>query len=154
MIRRSSALALLVFLAAPFGAIAEVNDDAVLAPKPVRALSEYGFFDDLGKFTPNDALVPYTINAPLFTDYAEKFRFIYVPKGAPPAEYQTAGVLKFPVGTALIKTFAYPDSNGGMRNIETRVLLHKENGWVAYPYIWNDEQTEAALKVAGGDVTV
>jgi len=117
-------------------------------------LSEYGFFDDLLSFTPNVALVPYTINAPLFTDYADKFRFIYVPDGAAPAEYQTTSALDFPVGSALIKTFAYPDTSGGMRNIETRVLLHKENGWVAYPYIWNDEQNAAALKVAGGDVTV
>lgn len=154
MIKLSSALALLVWLTTPLASIAEVNDEAILARKPLRSLSEYGFFDDLAKFTANDALVPYTLNAPLFTDYADKFRFIYVPSGAAPAQYQTTSALNFPVGSALIKTFAYPDANGGMRNIETRVLLHKENGWVAYPYIWNDEQDEAALKVAGGDVIV
>ena len=131
-----------------------MNDEAILARKPPRSLSEFGFFDDLAKFTANNALVPYTINAPLFTDYADKFRFIYVPEGAAPAEYQITGALDFPVGSALIKTFAYSDPDGGMRNIETRVLLHREKGWAAYPYIWNDAQNEAVLKLAGGDVAV
>src|SRR5262249_6384791 len=38
----------------------------------------------------------------------------------------------------------------GRRLIETRLLIHKPEGWIGLPYIWNDEQTEATLKVAGG----
>ena len=30
-----------------------------------------------------------------------------------------------------------------------RVLLHRADGWLALPYVWNEEQTEAVLKVAG-----
>ena len=33
--------------------------------------------------------------------------------------------------------------------IETRVLVRREAGWEAFPYVWNDEQTEAFLRVAG-----
>jgi uncharacterized repeat protein (TIGR03806 family) len=37
----------------------------------------------------------------------------------------------------------------GRRIIETRILLNTETGWVAYPYIWNEEQTEAYYDPAG-----
>ena len=57
---------------------------------------------------------------------------------------QGDGLLKLPVGSALIKSFKM-----GERLIETRVLLHREAGWVALPYQWNAEQTEARLVVAG-----
>lgn len=135
---------LIALLAAPLWA--EVNDSAILADKPVRALSEYGFFDDLASMKPDPALVPYTVTAPLFTDYADKSRWIYTPA---PAPYQTDTVLQFPVGSALIKTFHYGD-----RKVETRVLLHQDDGWTAYPYVWNDDGTDAKLKIAGKDLVI
>jgi uncharacterized repeat protein (TIGR03806 family) len=62
--------------------------------------------------------------------------------------------LQFPVGTAIVKTFYYPiderNPKKGRRLMETRVLLHEAKGWVALPYIWNKEQTDAVLEVAGG----
>jgi uncharacterized repeat protein (TIGR03806 family) len=58
------------------------------------------------------------------------------------------------VGTAIVKTFYYPiderNPKKGRRLMETRVLLHEAKGWVALPYIWNKEQTDAVLEVAGG----
>ena len=33
--------------------------------------------------------------------------------------------------------------------IETRLLVHRKEGWIALPYVWNDEQTEATLKRTG-----
>ena len=60
----------------------------------------------------------------------------------------------FPVGSVLIKTFAFaPDMRDPALNeryIETRLLIHKADGWVAYPYIWNKEQTEAVYSPVGG----
>ena len=41
-----------------------------------------------------------------------------------------------------------------MRLIETRVLLRQEAGWQAWAYVWNDEQTDAALKIAGAKVDI
>jgi uncharacterized repeat protein (TIGR03806 family) len=68
--------------------------------------------------------------------------------------YNPDSVLQFPVGTAIVKTFYYPfDERNplkGRRLMETRVLLHEAKGWVALPYIWNKEQTDAVLEVAGG----
>ncbi len=128
-----------LFIASPLAA--EVNQDAILARKPPKTLAEFGFFQDLTTMQPDAALVGYTLSAPLFTDYADKTRYIYAPG---PAPYQTDGVLAFPVGSALIKTFHYGD-----RKIETRVLVHKADGWVAYPYLWNDAGDAAVLKLAG-----
>ncbi|MFZ9661514.1 MAG: hypothetical protein ACO29O_06505, partial [Chitinophagaceae bacterium] len=51
------------------------------------------------------------------------------------------------------KTFYFPidfrNSSKGRRLMETRVLLHENKGWVALPYIWNADQTDAILSVAG-----
>ena len=121
-------------------------------------LSEYGFFEgQISAQRPAVDVIPYALNAPLFSDYAQKLRFIRLPKGATVA-YNPESVLQFPVGTAIIKTFYYANDvkneKKGRRLIETRLLLHEENGWMAYPYVWNAEQTDATLEFAGGDATV
>lgn len=121
-------------------------------------LSEYGFFEgQISAQKPAADVVPYALNAPLFSDFAQKLRFIRLPKGATVA-YNPDSVLQFPVGTAIIKTFYYANDvkneKKGRRLIETRLLLHQENGWAAYPYVWNAAQTDATLEFAGGDATV
>jgi uncharacterized repeat protein (TIGR03806 family) len=121
-------------------------------------LSDYGFFKgDMKNQEPAEGVMPYHLNTPLFTDYAEKLRFVKLPAGAT-VPYNDTTVFDFPVGTALIKTFYYPvdfrDPSKGRKIIETRVLLHEEAGWKALPYIWNEEQSEAMLDVAGESTTV
>jgi uncharacterized repeat protein (TIGR03806 family) len=117
-------------------------------------LSDYGFFKGtLKEQIPSDGVVLYTLNSPLFSDYASKLRFVKLPVGQS-VSYNPDSVLQFPVGTAIVKTFYYPiderNPKKGRRLMETRVLLHEAKGWVALPYIWNKEQTDAVLEVAGG----
>jgi uncharacterized repeat protein (TIGR03806 family) len=117
-------------------------------------LSDYGFFKGtLKEQIPSDGVVLYTLNSPLFSDYASKLRFVKLPTGQS-VSYNPDSVLQFPVGTAIVKTFYYPiderNPKKGRRLMETRVLLHEPKGWVALPYIWNKEQTDAVLEVAGG----
>jgi uncharacterized repeat protein (TIGR03806 family) len=117
-------------------------------------LSDYGFFKGtLKDQIPTDGVVLYTLNSPLFSDYASKLRFLRLPEGKS-VSYNPDSVLQFPVGTAIVKTFYYPfderNPEKGRRLMETRVLLHEAKGWVALPYIWNKEQTDAVLEVAGG----
>ncbi|MFZ9661071.1 MAG: hypothetical protein ACO29O_04260, partial [Chitinophagaceae bacterium] len=116
-------------------------------------LSAFGFFKNEMKMQlPEDGVVPYALATPLFSDYAEKLRFVRVPKGSF-ALFNDSTVFDFPIGTALIKTFYFPidfrNPNKGRRLMETRVLLHENKGWVALPYIWNADQTDAILSVAG-----
>jgi hypothetical protein len=119
---------------------------------PKMKLSDYGFFQgDLRQQIPATGVVPYHLNTPLFSDHAEKLRFVHLPAGST-IPYNDTAVFNFPVGTSLIKTFYYPldfrDPSKGRRLMETRVLVHEEKGWKALPYIWNVEQTEAVLDVA------
>ncbi len=117
-------------------------------------LSEYGFFEGkMSDLKPAKGVLPYTLNMPLFSDYAQKFRFVQLPEGQT-VDFQVDSVFQFPIGTKLIKTFVYQNDakneTKGRRIIETRVLLRDDDGgWVALPYIWNDEQTEATLEPAG-----
>lgn len=127
--------------------------DAVIASGEMpRTLSQFGFFADAAAQLPADGVVPYRLNTPLWSDGADKLRFVYVPPGKRAAAAGD-GLLNLPVGSALIKTFAFTE-NGKRRLIETRLLLHRADGWVALPYLWNAEQTEATLAVAGARVAV
>jgi uncharacterized repeat protein (TIGR03806 family) len=110
-------------------------------------LSQFGFFNgDASK--PSGQLIPYKIRNPLFSDYAEKQRYIYLPKGSP-LSVASDGRVEFPIGSALIKNFGYPGQGKSLDIIETRVLVRRETGWVALPYVWRADKSDAELKIAG-----
>ena len=127
-----------------------VNDAAVTGAAFPPKLSDFRFFADGARQSPNSDVTPYALNTPLWSDGAEKLRFIYLPEGTQLAA-DGEGLLKFPVGAAIIKTFALGEGKA-RRLIETRVLLHRADGWTALPYRWNAEQTDATLALAGGRV--
>ena len=130
---------------------------AILADKPPRLLSQYGFFAGPGIEHPAEGVVGYDLATPLFSDNAVKFRHVVLPEGAA-ARYDGEEVLDFPAGTALIKTFAYPADfrkpDEDIRLVETRLLLRQKSGWLALAYVWNEDQGDAELKVAGKRLTV
>lgn len=134
----------------------KAGDTAVnvkLTGNPPKLLSEYRFFvGNLADQKPNEGVVPYDLNTPLFSDYAAKYRFVWMPKGKS-AKYEAEDVFDFPVGAVLIKTFAFlhdlRDASKGQRIIETRLLVHRPKGWDALVYVWNEAQTDATLNVAG-----
>jgi uncharacterized repeat protein (TIGR03806 family) len=124
-----------------------VSDSAVTGQANPAQLSTFGFFEgDAGK--PSARLIPYELRNPLFSDYSEKQRFIHLPVGAKIA-IGGDGKITFPVGTALIKSFGYPDSGGKLGILETRLLLHRAEGWVALPYVWRADGSDADLRVGG-----
>ncbi|MEL6878097.1 MAG: SO2930 family diheme c-type cytochrome [Pseudomonadota bacterium] len=125
-----------------------VNDTAIMEGMP-KKLSDFGFFH-LPRQQKSLNAVRYELNTPLYSDGADKLRFAYVPHGKE-AVANGEGLLEFPVGSALIKTFAFGEGSE-RRLIETRVLLHREEGWVALPYLWDEEQTDARLALAGARV--
>lgn len=127
-------------------------------PQPTPALkfklSEYGFFEgELNQLNPAKQVIPYTLNTPLYSDYAFKARFVYIPEGST-VPYNDSIAFDFPEGTVLIKNFYYPEDfqepEGKRRIMETRLLTRNAKGWKALPYIWDEAQTEATLDVAGG----
>ena len=137
---------------------AEVVSEADLSRLGNPTLSSYGFFKgELKKLEPVNGVFPYSINSALFSDYAFKKRFIKLPTGSS-IGYNEKEVLDFPEGTILIKNFYYPNSfqrpNERVRILETRLLILKNTVWEAITYVWNDEQTEAHLDVAGKSIPV
>lgn len=150
MFRLAASLVFLLCFAMPSWA---VNVDVLQAKRPPKLLSETGLFKDGAKQIPADGVHPYALVNELFTDYALKKRFVFVPQGKV-ATYQDSESLDFPVGSVLVKNFGYsadlskPDEQ--FKLIETRLLIHREDGWHAWAYIWKDDQSDAVLKVAGG----
>lgn len=159
---RRALIAALAMLALCVGATAQpgprpVDQHAILAEQPPETLAAYRFFTDAGARAPNAGVTPYDLNTALYSDGALKFRYFYLPPGAR-ATYSQDGVFDFPIGAVLIKTFAFaadmraPGEN--VRFLETRLLIHRADGWVALPYIWNEAQTEARLSPIGATIPV
>lgn len=130
------------------GPAAQVHDAVVAAQTFPATLAEFGFFADAAARVPAPGVTTYRLNTPLWSDGAEKLRYLYLPPGAK-ASANGEGLLNLPVGAALIKTFEF-----GGKPIETRVLLHRAEGWVALPYQWNAARTEARLVLGGARVPV
>jgi uncharacterized repeat protein (TIGR03806 family) len=127
----------------------------VQEPFPER-LSDWHLFEiKSSRLWPNQGVLPYDLNTPLFSDYANKYRFVWMPAGTS-ATYREDAPFDFPVGTILAKSFAFPSGGnpGRERLIETRLLVRGNAGWVGLPYIWNEAQTEAKLELAPDPVPI
>ncbi len=125
-----------------------------------QKLSEWPIFAKKGAFLDlHESTFPYTLQNELFSDYAHKFRSIFLP---PHTKIQsTTGLLVFPSGTIISKTFSYDRKDSpqrftgsaaplnGKQLIETRLLVNQNNTWKGLSYVWNEEQTEAFLKLGG-----
>ena len=123
-----------------------------LEASPKKLLSDYNFFKEIETQIPNENVIPYHLASPLFSDYTYKFRFVSMPNGEF-AQYNYNEVFNFPVGTKIIKTFAYPvddrDLSLGFQLLETRLLIKDQNGWYPLSYIWKENQDDAELKYIG-----
>ncbi len=149
--RALAALALLAALPAVTTGT-RISDTAITGEALPPRLSDYGFFNGAPD-QPSPLLIPYTLGTPLFSDYSDKRRFIYLPPGTRMTA-QGDGLVEFPVGAAIIKSFGYAQADGSYRTIETRLLLKRAAGWVALPYIWRADGSDADLRLAGGRTPV
>jgi uncharacterized repeat protein (TIGR03806 family) len=128
---------------------------AVEVPPPPALLSQIGAFTNLSTLAPSSNLVPYTVNSPLWSDGAEKDRWMSVPNnGAPYGTNETIGfaangVWSFPTGTVFVKHFDLPvnDTNPAVRKrLETRFLVRGTNhAWYGLTYKWRADNSDADL---------
>lgn len=126
-----------------------------VGPAIPAMLSETGAFADLATLTPAAGVIPYDIIAPLWSDGAEKFRWIAIPNdgthdtSAEQIAYSEEEDWSFPQGTVLIKHFelALDESTPAARHrLETRFLVHGEEGvYYGFTYRWNEAGTDATL---------
>lgn len=123
-----------------------------LTQVPYQKLSDYKFFEgDIKLQNPSLNVIPFAPASILFSDYAHKKRFVWMPEGTSATYDGDNKVLTLPVGAALIKTFYYDNvqPSNTTRIIETRIMIRKASGWIFAEYVWNDDQTEAFLDMAG-----
>jgi glucose/arabinose dehydrogenase/mono/diheme cytochrome c family protein len=118
------------------------------APPFPKRLSETGLFTSVKDHTVAPGLIPYSVNAPLWSDGAAKERFIALPNKEQIDFTRTRG-WNFPDGTVLVKTFTLPTA-AGPRRIETRLLTRQGGEWAGYTYRWGDDQADAELVPAAG----
>ncbi|HVT35872.1 MAG TPA: hypothetical protein VHE37_09820, partial [Nevskiaceae bacterium] len=148
---------------------------AALAQFNCPKLSDYGLFADPADPTknPNGFGVPFNLNTILFSDYAVKSRFLFLPPDASgnvqKATYEDhqqcdtiniydcyTATLGFPVGTVFAKTFAFRNQGSPDNVVETRLLIKRQHAdgsvyWVAFAYEWQTVNgvRQALLKLEG-----
>ena len=128
-----------------------------LSAFPFDKLSDYNMFDGLlSDQKPVLGVIPYKPISTLFTDYAKKKRFIWMPKNVSANYVSDFEVLDFPIGTIIAKTFYYENvlPNNTTKIIETRLLIKKLSGWIFSEYVWNEDQTEAFLDNSGSNINI
>ncbi len=104
-----------------------------------RLLSETGCFADIAAHRVAPGVIPFDVNAPLWSDHAAKQRYLALPSGGT-IGYQAEGSFDFPEGTVLLKSFTV-----GGRRLETRLLRRAADGWNGYVYKWRADESDAEL---------
>lgn len=127
--------------------------------EPPALLSQTGVFTDLLTLQTAPGVIPYEVVNPLWSDAAEKKRWIILPNDGThdsPAEdivFSDLGNWEFPAGTVIVKHFEVRpnEQNPGLvRKLETRFLICTENGGkYGVTYKWNSAGTDAELLTTG-----
>ncbi len=105
-----------------------------------QLLSATGCVDPGDPTRPAPGLIPYEVSSPLWSDGADKERWLAIPDDKTIAINEEQD-WDLPIGSVTVKTF----SIGGKR-IETRLFMrHDDGGWGGYTYEWNEDGTDATL---------
>jgi len=126
-----------------------------------RKLSETGLFSSVKDYEVAPGVIPYSIRAEPWMDHATAVRHIALPGystlGIHTENNPQKGILrgewKYPNNAVLMKTILLETERGhpeSRRRVETQILHRNGDVWNAYNYIWNDEQTDAALQEGPG----
>ena len=122
------------------------------APPFPRKLSETGLFTSVRGHKVAPGVIPYSVNAPFWSDGAHKERFFALP-GDRRVAFHPSQAWEFDDGAVTLKSFSLDmdeDNPASRKRIETRIVLKQNDQWVGYTYAWNDEGTDATLVGAGG----
>jgi uncharacterized repeat protein (TIGR03806 family) len=127
-----------------------------------RKLSETGLFTSVRDQQPAPGVLPFSVNAAQWADYATAERFVALPGTSTAKMYDTpipiprgffSGQVFFPKDGVLARTVSLEMERGNPKSrhrLETQVLHYDGEAWHGYTYRWNDEQTDATLVGAAG----
>lgn len=116
-------------------------------PRPrYERLSETGLYSDPETLELSRGIVAFEPSYPLWSDGAEKLRYIWLPRGSS-IDNNDPNRWTFPIGTRVWKEF----SLDGMR-LETRLIERygegREDFWFG-AFVWNQDQTDASFVLNG-----
>jgi uncharacterized repeat protein (TIGR03806 family) len=112
-----------------------------------KKLSDSGLFQSVKGHFVEPSLIPYSVNAVLWSDGANKMRWLGIPKDGT-IDFTTNRGWNFPDETVIVKSFHLDLEEGNpasRRWIETRFLTKQNGQWYGYSYAWNDDETEGHL---------
>jgi hypothetical protein len=109
-----------------------------------------GLYSDIANRTIADGVQKFTPARQLWSDGAQKQRWIYLPDGET-IDATSPSAWKFPVGTRFWKEFATADNS---RIIETRIYMKNEDAWAKASYQWDDAQKDGTRNDRGADLMV
>ena len=119
-----------------------------------QLLSQTGAFQNLSTLEPSAGIIPYDMITSLWSDGAEKYRWLAVPNdgshntAAENIVWSEEGEWGFPVGSVFIKHFEIQMDKrnaNSVRRLETRFLIHGETGYYALTYRWRPDGSDAEL---------
>jgi uncharacterized repeat protein (TIGR03806 family) len=103
-------------------------------------LSETGCLDTATPDRAPPGAIAYDVNSPLWSDGAQKARWLFVAEGQK-IKVAPDGDFDVPPGSTAVKTFTV-----GGKKLETRLFVHYDDGdWGAFSYEWDDNQKDATL---------
>ena len=110
-----------------------------------RTLSATGLFENVAEHQVAAGVVPFSINAEMWSDYGVAQRYLALP-GTSSIQTEKKEWI-FPAGTVAMKTISVPfgPSSSDLRRVETQLLHFDGEIWQTYTYAWNEEQTDAML---------
>ena len=113
---------------------------------PPQLLSDIYAFTNLEFLDVETGILPFDVNTPLWSDGAEKKRWVAIPGNSIGISFRETGAFSYPPGTVFIKHFEMNQDDDEPIRLETRFLVIDEKK-KAYglTYMWNDEGTEAFL---------
>lgn len=127
-----------------------------------RKLTETGLFRSVPEHQVAEGVLPFSVNAEQWSDYAIAERYLAVP-GSDPIRLRARAkavtgsmfsrAMDFPLDTVVLKTLSLNMVQGDpstRKRIETQVLHFDGREFQAYTYRWNDAQTDADLVEATG----
>ncbi|MEE8057731.1 MAG: hypothetical protein V3T17_07855 [Pseudomonadales bacterium] len=121
---------------------------------PPQSLSATCLYSSISSYNVSNELNAFTPNYPLWSDSADKSRWIHLPPGTK-INTNDPDRWVFPVGTQFFKEFrkkvTHPDGTVGEIRVETRHLMKiksaegLENAWSIASYAWQADQKDATL---------
>lgn len=129
-----------------------------IVPEPPALLSQVGAFTNLATLAAAPGLIPYNVNTPLWSDAAEKYRWLAMPNdgsfntAAEQVVFSPTNEWQFPAGTVFVKHFELADETNPTvkHRLETRFLVRDQNGGVyGVTYKWRADNSDADLLLTG-----